>query len=120
MPNAETPGYEIIVGEGPKGAGLFAVRAFACGEALYQFDYWSRVVMPMHATNHSCDPNAAFDETGMLRAMRAIAAHEEITYDYLLHPVPASPWNFECCCGSHNCKGWIDGRRDQDAITISS
>ncbi len=112
MPNAETSGYEIIVGDGPKGSGLFALRDFACGEALYQLDYWSRAAMPMHATNHSCDPNAAFDESGMLRALRVIVAHEEITYDYLLTPVPASPWNFKCCCGAQNCKGWVDGRRD--------
>lgn len=111
-------GYEIIVGEGRKGAGLFATRGFVIGAALYQLDYWSAVAMPMHSTNHSCDPNAAFDQEGMLRALRAIAPHEEITYDYLLIPIPAAPWNFECACESSNCKGWIDAVRDQEAIHL--
>ena len=63
MPNT---GYEVIVGDGRKGAGLFATRPFAPGAALFQFDYWSRPIMPMHSTNHSCDPNAAFDQDGAL------------------------------------------------------
>ncbi len=67
--------------------------------------------MPIHATNHSCDPNAAFDAEGMLVALRDIAPNEEITFDYLKHPTPASPWNFACRCGSSNCVGWISASR---------
>ncbi len=115
MPDDETPGYEVIAGEGRKGAGLFATRRFERHDPIYRFDYWSSRVMPIHLTNHSCDPNAEFDPEGMLRALRTIAAHEEITYDYLRHPIPASPWNFACECGALNCKGWIDARRDQEA-----
>ena len=115
MLDAETCGYEMIAGDGRKGAGLFATRGFAPGAALFQFDYWSEVRMPMHSTNHSCDPNAAFDEEGMLRAVRAIAPHEEITYDYLRYPIPAAPWNFACACDARDCKGWIDAVRAQNA-----
>ena len=118
MLDAETSGYEIIVGAGRKGAGLFATRGFALGAALFQFDYWSQAAMPMHSTNHSCDPNAAFDQAGMLRALRAIAPHEEITYDYLLYPIPAAPWNFGCACGARDCKGWIDAVRDLAAVRL--
>ena len=118
MPDSETSGYEVIVGEGRKGAGLFATRGFAPGAPLFHFDYWSRPVMPMHSTNHSCDPNAAFDPEGRLRALRAIAPHEEITYDYLLNPIPAAPWNFECACGARDCKGWIDAVRDLAAVRV--
>ena len=74
--------------------------------------------MPMHSTNQYCDPNAAFDQDGMLRALRVIAPHEEITYDYLLYPIPAAPWNFECDCGARDCKGRIDAVRDQAAIRV--
>ncbi len=115
MPNT---GYKVIMGDGRKGAGLFATRPFALGAALFQFDYWSRPIMPMHSTNHSCDPNAAFDQDGMLRALRVIAPHEEITYDYLLYPIPAAPWNFECDCGSKDCKGQIDAVRDLAAVRV--
>lgn len=109
-------GYVVIVGKGRKGNGLFATRGFVQGAALYQFDYWSQPIMPIHSTNHSCDPNAAFDQDGMLCAVRAIAPHEEITFDYLLFPIPASPWNFECACESLNCKGWIDAAGEQETM----
>jgi hypothetical protein len=116
MPDGQTPGFEVVAGEGRKGSGLFARRRFERGDPLYEFDYWSRRLMPIHSTNHSCDPNAGFDPEGMLRALRTIAEGEEITYDYLLYPIAASPWNFECECGSSDCKGWIDARRDLEDI----
>jgi hypothetical protein len=90
-----------------KGAGLFAIRSYQRSEAIYAFDYWSEVLMPMHLTNHSCDPNGSFNEAGMLVALRDIAPGEEITFDYLKHPIPASPWNFQCQCRSANCAGWV-------------
>jgi hypothetical protein len=90
-----------------KGIGLFAARGFRLGEDIYQMDYWSKPLMPMHATNHSCDPNSSFNESGMLVALRGITKDEEITYDYLLHPIPASPWNFECQCRTVDCIGWV-------------
>ncbi|MFN0121149.1 MAG: SET domain-containing protein [Blastocatellia bacterium] len=99
--------YEMRISADAKARGLFARRAFRAGEAIYQMDYWSAETMPMHLTNHSCDANAGFDATGMLRALRGIAADEEITFNYLDHPTPASPWNFACLCGAANCIGWI-------------
>lgn len=93
---------------------LFSTQAYAVGKAIYPFDYWSQEVMPIHLSNHSCDPNGRFDESGMLVAVRAIAAEEEITFDYLAHPLPASPWNFECLCGAINCRGWIKAADIQD------
>ena len=78
------------------------------GESIYRFDYWSYEKMPIHVTNHSCEPNARFNEGGMLIAVREIEPGEEITYDYVAHPIPASPWNFECGCGAKGCVGWID------------
>ena len=98
--------FRVLDLEG-KGAGLFATRPFERGEGIYAFDYWSKEVMPMHLTNHSCDPNASFNEEGILVALRDIAPGKEITFDYLRHPIPASPWNFECHCQSENCIGWI-------------
>ena len=100
---------DFLVGDGhnQKGVGLFTTRKFEKGESIYPFDYWSEEQMPIHATNHSCDPNGGFSEEGVLVALRDIEKHEEITYDYLSRPIPASPWNFKCQCKSENCLGWI-------------
>jgi len=99
--------FEVLRAAHAKGAGLFARRKFRAGEGIYRLDYWSRAQMPIHMTNHSCDPNASFDEGGVLVALREIGPGEEITYDYVAHPLPASPWNFECGCGAEGCVGWI-------------
>jgi hypothetical protein len=99
-----------LCGKG-KGLGLFTSIPFEGGESLYRFDYWSHSVMPIHMTNHSCEPNAAFCKDGMLIALRNLNVNEEISYDYLASPIPASPWNFECDCKSRRCLGWIDARK---------
>ena len=107
MPLWSTADFQIGT-TADKGHGLFAARAFKAGEAIFQMDYWSEEIMPMHVTNHSCDANASFDEAGRLIALRDIPVGEEITFNYLDNPTPASPWNFECHCGAANCIGWID------------
>jgi SET domain len=100
--------FHILHGQDGKGRGLFASRQFVKGVPIYAFDYWSEQDMPMHATNHSCNPNGSFDDVGMLIALRDIEQDEEITYHYLHHPVPASPWNFQCLCRADECVGWIN------------
>lgn len=106
MSNSE--GFQVLKVDSQKGVGIFATRKFDAGEAIYRMDYWSRAQMPIHVTNHSCDPNASFDEGGVLIALRVIEPGEEITYDYVAHPLPASPWNFKCGCGAERCVGWVD------------
>lgn len=103
--------FEVSEKNHEKGAGLFAKQKIVVGESIYRFDYWSRRQMPIHLTNHSCEPSASFNSEGMLVALRAIEKGEEITYDYLVHPIPAAPWNFKCACDAHNCVGWIDATR---------
>ena len=63
--------------------------------------------------NHSCDPNCETDETDdgrvFIRALRNIAAGEELFYDYGL--VVDEPYTkqlkaeYACWCGSANCRG---------------
>lgn len=61
--------------------------------------------------NHSCDPNATLDvgvdEQGEVYAhvvaYRAIAAGEELSYDYAFPAHLAEP----CRCGSPKCRGMI-------------
>jgi hypothetical protein len=113
MPLSSTEHFQMITTAGAKQRSLFTTRAFKAGEAIFQMDYWSQALMPMHVTNHSCEPNASFDATGMLIALTDIAAGVEITYNYLQHPTPASPWNFACQCQADTCVGWIDASADQ-------
>ena len=57
--------------------------------------------------NHSCEPNVGF-ATGKpeLYSLRAIAAGEEICWDYSTSLVE-SGWSLECRCGSSRCRGVI-------------
>jgi hypothetical protein len=99
--------FQMMTRDDAKQRCLIASRPFKIGAAIYQLDYWSQEVMPMHVTNHSCAPNARFNETGTLIALRDIPVGEEITFNYLDTPTPASPWNFACQCGAANCIGWV-------------
>lgn len=108
MPLPSTEDFRVLRLDERKGAGLFASRKFSPGERIYRFDYWSAEEMPIHFTNHSCDPNAKFNDEGWLVAVREIEPDEELTFDYVAHPIPASPWNFKCACGAAQCVGWID------------
>lgn len=60
--------------------------------------------------NHSCEPNGYIDtRDSTFRALRDIAAGEEITFNYLTtESEMAVP--FTCACGSINCFGLIQGR----------
>jgi hypothetical protein len=108
MPLSSSEDFRVVQLDRRKGFGLFANRKFGPGERIYRFDYWSQEQMPIHFTNHSCDPNASFNDEGWLVAAREIEAGEEITFDYTAHPLPASPWNFKCVCGAPRCVGWVD------------
>ena len=64
--------------------------------------------------NHSCDPNAGMKGQLALVARRAIAAGEEVTFDY--DTTESSPTGgFACTCGSPHCRRVIDGSAWQDA-----
>jgi hypothetical protein len=60
--------------------------------------------------NHCCEPNGYMNTTERtFRALRDIAAGEEISFNYLTtESEMAEPFN--CRCGSANCFGFIQGR----------
>ncbi len=60
--------------------------------------------------NHDCEPNGYVNTAELtFRALRDIAAGEEITFNYLTtESEMAVPFN--CGCGSTNCFGFIRGR----------
>jgi hypothetical protein len=58
--------------------------------------------------NHSCLPNCGIRNATQLIAMREIAAGEELTYDYATSDTSDYD-EFECACGSDNCRGRVSG-----------
>lgn len=71
--------------------------------------------------NHSCEPNCEADEINgrvYIKALRNIAAGEELNYDYgLIIDEPYTPKllsEFPCWCGSENCRGTLLTPKDED------
>ena len=63
---------------------------------------------PGDSINHSCSPNCQLRNATQLITMRAIAIGEELTYDYATSD--ASNYDeFECACGSKNCRKRVTG-----------
>ncbi len=64
---------------------------------------------PSDCFNHSCNPNAGMSGQIGLVAMRDIAVDEEVCLDYAM--CDGSTYDeFECSCGSPNCRGRITGQ----------
>ena len=71
--------------------------------------------------NHSCEPNCEADEVNgrvYIKALRNIAAGEELNYDYgLIIDEPYTPKllaEFPCWCGSENCRGTLLTPKDEE------
>ena len=63
--------------------------------------------------NHSCDPNCeTHEEEGRvwIKAIRTIAAGEEITYDYCLYD--GDDDEAQCNCGTKECRGTMYSREE--------
>jgi hypothetical protein len=120
----ESPPVEIIREAGF--ASLHAMRFFARGEVVFplrgrpiarptrfsiqvgrdvHLDPISDDASPWGSLNHGCDPNVAIDvPRGVIVARRAIAAGEQLRFDY-----STTEWElaepFVCNCGSATCVG---------------
>jgi hypothetical protein len=64
---------------------------------------WIDPDLPLDHINHSCEPNAAFSEGLILRAIRPIARDEEITMDYSTTEADLT-WRMSCACGTPSCR----------------
>lgn len=63
---------------------------------------------PADLFNHSCSPNAGFNGQITLVAMEDIEAGEEVCFDYAM--CDGSDYDeFDCACGSANCRGHVTG-----------
>jgi uncharacterized protein len=63
---------------------------------------------PADYVNHSCDPNCGIVGSVLLVARRRIAAGEEICFDYAMTDTDDYD-EFECRCGSEQCRGVVRG-----------
>jgi uncharacterized protein len=115
---------------GPKGHGLFTrkpitrgTRILALGGHLLTTEALTVDLLAMQVgvdlwlcsdgsllddfANHSCDPNAGFlDGEPVLYALRAIAAGEEICWDYSTS-ISEPGWSLDCRCGARRCRGVV-------------
>lgn len=60
--------------------------------------------------NHSCNPNAGVVKTGrrlLLRAIRPVAAGDEVTHDYATLLGADDVWKMRCNCGEVGCRKTI-------------
>ena len=65
--------------------------------------------------NHSCNPNAGLSGQIGLVAMRDIKVGEEVCFDYAM--CDTMPYDeFECGCGSKNCRGQVRGNDWQKPV----
>lgn len=123
----------VVRDAGPRGQGVFALRAFRKGEFIFRrrhgpvvrsrslgrlsaeerkhlteldFDRSAVLLPPGCYLNHSCEPNAMRSGVKVF-AWRAIHNDEEITIDYRLNAFGNERWR--CVCGSRSCDGEIIG-----------
>jgi SET domain-containing protein len=57
--------------------------------------------------NHSCNPNSGGFRVGrrlVIKAIRPIAAGEEVTHDYSTFLGADDVWTMRCNCGEENCR----------------
>jgi SET domain-containing protein len=84
----------------------FTQRVLQMDEDLYLLTAEEKE--PNDCFNHSCNPNLGFFGQIGLVALRDIKEGEEVMFDYAMSD--GSPYDeFECFCGSSNCRGKITG-----------
>jgi SET domain-containing protein len=64
--------------------------------------------------NHSCAPNTGFNDGLSLVALRDIAPHEEITWDYSTAIDEEDFPGFPCRCGALECRNTVRSFRHLD------
>jgi len=126
-----TPGEPVEVRNGRQGRSVVAVRDIAAGETVLkawgpqvarrsrhsmQVDVDAHVLPDgvMVLVNHCCEPNCGVqirpaDRVIEVRALRPIAAGEEITFDYNTFEYELDHGAGACLCGAAKCRGRVPG-----------
>jgi hypothetical protein len=65
-------------------------------------------LMPQHLINHSCEPNAGFEDVVTIVALQDIKPDQEVVYDYAFvmwsSDESAVHFQLKCECGSPSCR----------------
>lgn len=94
----------------PERRAVFARFAYNTGtDAITGTFHPETVRHPTNFTNHCCDPNAGYDGTDAIVALRPIAVGEEIRMDYGTFSFTFDH-AFSCRCGAANCRGKVTGQ----------
>jgi hypothetical protein len=128
-------GYELRSAVDRRDDGVFATRDFAAGETVMlaapgrpapgNHSHANQVGLTEFVfedglgpkVNHSCDPNCGVRldaEVGGFDfvALVAIAAGEEITFDYAMRNYAIEHFPARCLCGAAACRGAVTGWKD--------
>jgi len=121
--------FEVVHKDDSNGKGVISYRAFKRGDVIahmsghvvsdirqhtlqissekHNFDpYFSGYFL------HSCSPNISLDMQNMtVTALEDIAENSYLYMDYAETEDHLFK-QFPCSCGSHNCRGWVSGKKD--------
>ncbi|NCY01390.1 MAG: cyanophycin synthetase [Planctomycetia bacterium] len=125
------PSEPVEVRSGRQGRAVVAVRDIAAGETVLkawgpqaprrsrhsmQVDVDTHILPDgvMVLVNHSCEPNCGVQIRPSsreieVRALRPIAAGEEITFDYNTFEYELDHGGSQCTCGAATCRGRVPG-----------
>ncbi len=82
-------------------------------------DTWARHGGLGPIVNHSCDPNCGVrlndDHAFDFVARSAIAAGDEVTFDYAMRNLSIDHFPEVCLCGAEACRGSVTGWKDLPA-----
>lgn len=122
--------FKVVDKNGIEGKGVFCYKPFKKGELLAKIHGEVTQEITQHTlqideTNHlldlyfvgyllhSCNPNVIVDmKNRTVRALRQIKANSFLYMDYA-STEDVLYKQFQCSCGSANCRGWIHGKKEK-------
>ena len=130
----------LVKNIGRKGFGLFAVKDYPEGVQIFDerpyvifrnendatpnsVRLYSDIYVDSHSTlisdfiNHNCEPNLKYDLMNLkFISIKPIKKGEELCYDYDSTEINLNRegLNFNCYCGSNNCRKEITGNKKND------
>ena len=133
----QTEDFQIIDKDNQSGKGVFCYRPFKKGEVIAKMT--GEIVpdirqhtLQINSSNHlfdiyfsgyflhACDPNIELDMQNLtVIAVKEIAANSFLYMDYS-STEDVLYRQFQCQCGSSNCKGWVTGKKESALEILNS